>query len=240
MGGQAYQSRWEATRALQSINDSKSDSQVDNGSGWCLLCLWMERLQFPWLWAAVAQQKKSFMKLKIRSHCFLNTSLKISCSWRTLQFVKITFQILLAVGGQQGQVFICESLVCLNVKTFIYCSVTPSCCFHKILIREELANNDVGSVTKTTKERRYVNIFSSECGWVEFDVIFTDLCVSKGGVSMPAGRFFFWLHLRLYREVRGHGQQQNNIPVFMLMFAWACLKSTKEVLNEAWGCSHDK
>lgn len=41
----------------------------------------------------------------------------------------------------------------------------------------------------------------------------------------PEGRFSFWLHLRLYREVRGHGQLQNNIPVFQLkdglMFAGA-------------------
>lgn len=27
----------------------------------------------------------------------------------------------------------------------------------------------------------------------------------------PEGRFRFWLHLRLCREVRGHGQAQNNI-----------------------------
>lgn len=78
MGGQAYRSRWEATRALQNINDSQSDSQVDNGSGWCLLCLWMERLHFPWLWAAIAL-KKCFIRLEILRYCFLNASLKI-CS----------------------------------------------------------------------------------------------------------------------------------------------------------------
>lgn len=69
----------EATRALRSVNDFKSDSQVDNGSGWCLLCLRMERLHVFMIVGGNSNEKK-VLHNKILSRCFLNAAIKIQCS----------------------------------------------------------------------------------------------------------------------------------------------------------------
>ncbi len=90
-------------------------------------------------------------------------------------------------------------------------------------------------VTRIPKERIYVNIFLLKmCEWIwcyfyglvcQWRWFFLFLCRLN-----PEGRFSFWLHLRLYREVRVHGQLQNNIPVFQLkdcLPAHVCLSTNK-------------
>lgn len=55
------------------MTPNHSESQVDNGSGWCLLCIWMGRLHLSWLWTAMTEERalhKTWNIGPLYSECF--------------------------------------------------------------------------------------------------------------------------------------------------------------------------
>lgn len=162
------------------MTPNHSESQVDNGSGWCLLCIWMGRLHLSWLWTAMTEERalhKTWNIGPLYSECFSEYIL-----------------------------FLPDDLVPQNLF-FSLCSFTVH--FYKVLIKIGTAQEQYelwgGNLNLESKNLCQYSFLKMDEWKMQF--IFTGLHVSEDVIPCclnPEGRLSFWLHLRLCREVRDH------------------------------------